>query len=361
LILRGTSIQIYFADFERPVSLSLPIVRLLCGSFMTGKRMCAVLMPGIRYTGGAIDRDANRRTDPAYISELSARPDTRVVPVWRDRSLILHADSVVRPPVAAIKNGDVGAAILRQAGQTVFLGLDEGRAVFAAELSHHDEETALALVETGAFTDLRAVGPLLSTDDAVQMAYARGILYWHRQQHYCGVCGHATESRDAGHVRGCANDDCGRTYHPRTDPAVIMLVVAGGGDGQPPRCLLGNNTKMPGGVYSTLAGFVEPGESLEEAVAREVFEEAGVRVTDVTYMGSQPWPFPASIMLGFRATALTTDIAIDPQELTDARWFTADQLRTFGEWADEDAVLRLPRKDSIARSLIETWLADIGA
>jgi NAD+ diphosphatase len=149
-------------------------------------------------------------------------------------------------------------------------------------------------------------------------------------------------------------------FHPRTDPAVIMLVVRGGGD-RPHQCLLGNNTKMPNGVYSTLAGFVEPGESLEEAVAREVYEEAGVRVTDVTYTGSQPWPFPASIMLGFRATAVTTDIDIDPQELDDARWFTAEDLRTFGEWADDDADRRLPRKDSIARALIETWLADIGA
>ncbi len=313
-------------------------------------------MPHIRYTGGLIDRDGNRRADAEYVSALQADGLSRVVPVWRDKNLIAP-----ETPAGVLLNGDAGAGVLEQAGQVVYLGKLDGQAVFGADLSDMDEGKALSLAESGAFTDLRAVGPLLETQDAITMAYARGMLYWHRQQRFCGACGSPTESRQSGHARRCTGEACGREFHPRTDPAVIMLVVTAGRNGRPPRCLLGNNTKMPAGVYSTLAGFVEPGESLEEAVVREVEEEAGVTVSDVVYMGSQPWPFPASIMLGFRATAVTTDIRFDPEELTDARWFTADEVRDFGEWADTDIAYRRPRKDSIARSLLDAWLADVDA
>ena len=141
-------------------------------------------------------------------------------------------------------------------------------------------------------------------------------------------------------------------HFPRTDPAVIMLVTDGD------RALLGRQPTWPPGRYSALAGFVEPVESLEEAVAREVLEETGVRVSDVRYVASQPWPFPASLMIGFRATAETFDITIDDDELTEARWFTAAELRAAGEWGDEGAALKLPRRDSIARQLVEGWLVD---
>src|SRR5262249_49094954 len=155
----------------------------------------------------------------------------------------------------------------------------------------------LALADEVEFTDLRRVGPLLERFEGSLLAYARGITYWHQRHRFCGVCGAPTRSRDAGHVRVCLNETCKTQHFPRTDPAVIMLVHDGD------RCLLGRQSVWPTGMHSTLAGFVEPGESLEEAVAREVREETAIEVTDVAYHSSQPWPFPSSVMLGFHARA----------------------------------------------------------
>jgi NAD+ diphosphatase len=158
-------------------------------------------------------------------------------------------------------------------------------------------------------------------------------------------------------VRVCTA--CGTESYPRTDPAVIMLVHRPAAGGEPARCLLARSPRFKPGMFSTLAGFVEPGESLEDAVARETLEETGVRVGRVVYHGSQPWPFPASLMIGFRAEASTTELTIDGEEIADARWFTAEELASFGEWGDEDAALRLPRRDSIARLLVDAWVADV--
>ena len=152
-------------------------------------------------------------------------------------------------------------------------------------------------------------------------------------------------------MRQCTNEDCRHPTFPRTDPAVIMLVENRPGPGEPARCLLGNHSKWAHGNFSTLAGFVEPGETLEEAVAREVLEEVGVEVADVRYQASQPWPFPASLMLGFRARALTFNIDTNSDELEEARWFTRDQIARF-----PDKGLRLSRKDSISYNLIKDWL-----
>ncbi len=193
---------------------------------------------------------------------------------------------------------------------------------------------------------MRRVGPLLPRHEGALLAYARGIAYWHERHRFCGVCGAPTQSAEGGHVRRCTGPACGTTHFPRTDPAVIMLVH----DGE--RCLLGRKPGWPAGMHSTLAGFVEPGESLEEAVAREVFEEAGIRVDDVTYHSSQPWPFPASLMLGFHARARTLEITVDPEELEHAAWFE----RSFLLARQDDDTLRLPRRDFIARRLVEDWL-----
>ena len=209
--------------------------------------------------------------------------------------------------------------------------------------------------------DLRRVGPSMQADEAALAAYARSALRWHRYSRYCGHCGAVSESRNGGHLRICSNGNCGREIYPRTDPAVIMLVEERPLHNSPPRCLLANHHRSPPGSYSTLAGFVEPGESLEEAVAREVLEEVGVQLSSVAYQDSQPWPFPASIMLGFRAVAEHTQIVIDRRELADARWFTPNEIRKFGEWGDPDARLRLSPRDSIARYLIDSWLRDVAS
>ncbi len=217
--------------------------------------------------------------------------------------------------------------------------------MFTLDISAFDDPLPLLPPGVGVFTDLRAVAGALIGADASVLAHARGLLHWRSRHRFCGVCGGACEVRSAGHVMQCAA--CGTSHFPRTDPAVIMLVHAGD------RALLGHSSRFPTStMYSTLAGFVEPGESLEEAVAREVMEEAGVRVGRVQYHSSQPWPFPSSVMLGFYAEAQSEEITIDPQELQDARWFTRAQIR------DPQAHgFSLPRPDSIARRLIEDWVA----
>ncbi len=197
----------------------------------------------------------------------------------------------------------------------------------------------------GAFTDLRQVAGLLPPGEASVLAHARGMMHWRTKHRFCGICGARCEARSAGHTMVCTG--CKAQHFPRTDPAVIMLVVRGDA------CLLGHSQRFPNTtMYSTLAGFVEPGESLEEAVRREVMEEAGIEVGEVLYHSSQPWPFPSSIMLGFHAEGLSEAITIDPTELRDARWFTRDELRSH-----QSLGFSLPRADSIARRLIEDWLA----
>jgi NAD+ diphosphatase len=230
----------------------------------------------------------------------------------------------------------------------VLLGQEDETAVFALDLSALETPfDSLALdAAQYKFLDLRAFGALLDRRDGSLLAYAKAMMHWHSRHRFCGVCGSPTVPVEAGHVRHCTNAACKTSHFPRTDPAVIMLVT----DGE--NCLLGRQKIWPAGMYSTLAGFVEPGESLEEAVAREVYEEAGIEIDCVTYHSSQPWPFPASIMLGFHAAAKTRDIRVDGAELEDARWFSRDWLRR----TEDGPEFRKPRKDSIARRLLEDWL-----
>jgi NAD+ diphosphatase len=313
----------------------------------------------IRYTGGDLDRAGERRKDENWLSDQLKHPKSHIVPIWRDLNLIEGMDetgSGGAGPEAVIFGTKEAGHVIEQADEVVFLGLRAERAVFGADMSLHEEDVAHTITGRGEFIDLRQAGPVISADDASLMAYARGMLFWHRQHQFCGRCGSQTRSQDGGHMRQCTNEDCRHPTFPRTDPAVIMLVENRPGPGEPARCLLGNHSKWAHGNFSTLAGFVEPGETLEEAVAREVLEEVGVEVADVRYQASQPWPFPASIMLGFWASAITEEISIDDDEIQDARWFTAEEIRTFGDWGNMDYANRLPRKDSISRYLIETWL-----
>jgi len=206
---------------------------------------------------------------------------------------------------------------------------------------------------------LRQAAARLSLEDGGLAAYTAALLNWHRRHRYCGACGHASVLTEGGLTRVCPN--CGAEHHPRTDPVVIMLVADGD------RLLLGRQAAWPTGRYSALAGFVEPGESLEEAVAREVLEEAGVRVGTVSYISSQPWPFPASLMLGFCATYESGEASIGDEELQDVRWFTRAEIETaaaqpesdnWGNPGDPGGELALPPRLAIARRLIEHWLAD---
>ena len=295
------------------------------------------------FASGGIDRRGTERGDEAWLAARLADTSTRIVPVWRSRNLMVLGEE----PGAVLIERHEADLLVANGAETAFLGMLDDRAHFAVELSHiEDPIAAHGLGGGGEFVDLRNTGGLLDPQSGALLAYARGLMFWHQRHRHCGACGHPTRSTEGGHIRVCANADCGLQHFPRTDPAVIMLVTDGD------RCLLGQAPRFIPGMYSTLAGFVEPGESLEEAVAREVYEEAGIEVTDVRYHSSQPWPFPASIMLGFHATATTTEIHVNEEELADAVWKTREELRN----SPEDDTFRLPRGISIARRLVDDWI-----
>lgn len=291
------------------------------------------------YAGVGIDRASERRRDESFIAEKLSSPRARVIAVWRNQNLV--AGEMTAALFLSVP------AITPVAAPRIYLGSDAEANYFMADLSHLDEPALAPIVGAGKFVDLRDVGAGLAHQEGGLLAYARGLAYWHARHRFCGVCGSPTEMIAAGHVRRCANPDCAAEHFPRTDPAVIMLVTDGD------RCLLAWSHRWQTPMYSTLAGFVEPGESLEDAVIREVKEEAGIDVTDVRYHSSQPWPFPASIMLGFTARALTTTVTVDPEEIREARWFTREQLKG----PHDPDQFRLPRGVSIARRLIEDWIA----
>lgn len=307
------------------------------------------------YSHSTLDRLDHLRADQESIEKFWSNPQTRVVPLWQNQILVERSGN--QAPVAC---SVPVSALPESAHNQTFLGFDGSKHWFAAELDKKQPDLQALLADSGhqaadcRFDDLRVAGPKLTADDGALLVYARALNIWQNNSPFCSRCGTAATLVNAGHVRICSNTDCGYNIFPRTDPAVIMLVVDGNDSS---RCLMGRNKMWPSGVFSTLAGFVEAGETLENAVAREVYEETGVRVNEVEYVTSQPWPFPRSIMLGFRAIATTTELKINTDELEDARWFRREELVTFGDWGEESDRLKLPRPDSIARHLIDLWIA----
>ncbi|GIH20763.1 NAD(+) diphosphatase [Rugosimonospora africana] len=272
---------------------------------------------GLAYTGTPHDRAADRRGDPGWTADRLARADTRVIPLWRDRCLLSSDGTPVDLAGAAAQ------AVAGESEQVALLGLDGPRTVFTADLSHLSEADAVRLGNAESTADVRRLAAALPLPEAATLAYARGVLYWNRHQRFCGSCGAPTIGRSAGHVRACSAAGCGREHFPRIEPAVIVLVES---PEPPARCLLARHHGAGPDGFSLLAGFVEIGESLEGAVRRELAEEAGVAVGEVTYRGSQGWPFPAGLMVGFFAKALDERIEVDGNELREARWFTREQL-----------------------------------
>ncbi|MCB9946948.1 MAG: NAD(+) diphosphatase [Rhodospirillaceae bacterium] len=295
-----------------------------------------------------LDRVAHLRGDGGWLAARLGEAATRLYPVWRNQSFVTGPQEA---PVAATIPADAGwwRPI---AAETALMGTTAGAVHMAVDVGDlEDPARHPGLAARGRFADLRMIGGLMPDEDAALCAHARAILWWNRQHRFCGACGGATTASQAGYARRCGNPACGIQHFPRTDAAVIVLIHDGD------RILLGRQRGWPHGMHSVLAGFLEPGESLEGCVAREVKEESGIDVTDIRYHSSQPWPFPQSLMVGFTARAVTTTITVDPEELETAGWYARDFLAAAPREPRRGADFYLPRRISIARRLIEDWLA----
>jgi NAD+ diphosphatase len=306
----------------------------------------------VTFARGAIDRAAHLRPDPALASHERAL----CLALWQGRPLVEPGSPPRLAWLAMTAPVFAGAT-----AAPVFLGVADGAPRFAREIPDwdgapagpapfHDDSRAQhpALPPRLAFGDLRAMMAELPVADSGTAAAAKGILGWHETHRFCARCGSPSVVADQGWKRSCPA--CGADHFPRTDPVVIMLILHGNS------VLLGRSAAWPPGMYSLLAGFMEPGESIEAAVRREVWEEAGIHVGQVDYLSSQPWPFPSSLMLGCRGEALDREIHRDPAELEDARWVTREGV--LAALAGHDPDLRPARRGSIARFLLERWLAD---
>ncbi len=310
----------------------------------------------MHYAIPTLDRADHLRKDDDALEQMFNDSQTRFYPVYQGDSLIQPNEPVpVSVSICKPTNLDISRAI--------FLGLDNTTACFAFSCSEYTVEQLQHIIDQAPndskFVNLRTIGPLLNNHEGSILAYAKALTGWHDTINFCEHCGSSLTATGGGHVKKCPDSGCARLQFPRTDPAVIMLVERAATADSPALCLLGRNQNWPEGVFSTLAGFVEPGESLEHAVMREVYEESRIKTSNVRYLASQPWPFPRSIMLGFIATADSTDIQIDPHELEEAHWFSAEQLKDFGTWGDESDGPKLPRSDSIAHYLIHHWLDSV--
>ncbi len=299
---------------------------------------------------GGLDRCAEFHEDKDFIQKLLRSEDTLIVPVWRTLNLFSKIGGKEEQPLPAFLTVDEASTLISISDHQVFLGRQKltGKtpaylAIDISKLAKEDAENRLA--EWGSFKDLRNISPQIDGVVGSILAYARAMMYWHSTNQFCSVCGYPNKTLKCGHQRDCTNLECDSSHFPRTDSAVIVLVH------DRDRALLGRQHLWPEGMYSLLAGYVEPGETIEHAVAREVFEESGIIVKNIKYRHSQPWPFPSSLMLGFTAEAATEKINYNDNEIEDVQWFTSDEMLDFKSQGK-----LLPRELSISRRLINDWL-----
>jgi NAD+ diphosphatase len=286
------------------------------------------------FAGPYLERDAHLRQDPAWFDQALADPGSRLLPIWNARNLIADGSS---PRAAFVELASLPPE-RRTTEDLILLGRFGEHHCFACSIDAVDPPQLLAGAR---FEDLRLIAAQLPADEAGLLGYARAMVTWRLRHRFCGNCGSPTIASRAGHAVICTSAPCRTEQFPRIDPAIIVLVQDGD------RALLGRQAAWPPGRYSTIAGFVEPGESLEDAVLREVLEETGIHAERVHYHSSQPWPFPSSLMLGFTAHARSTEVLRKDDELEDARWFSRADLGA--------GSILLPPQQSISFRLIEDW------
>lgn len=306
----------------------------------------------VTFGGSNLDRAAHLRSDADQMAALFLH--AKVLPVWQGKPLFEASQRL-----AWVTHDH---AVFSNSGPRVFLGFDDGTPCFTQDISAWQPATDVQdagfldtsrqshpnLPETHGFEDLRSLMAALTPREAELAATAKAILQWHASHGFCAKCGEASQLTQAGWQRDCLA--CHAPHFPRTDPVVIMLVTRGN------QLLLGRNAAWPEGMFSLLAGFVEPGETIEAAVRREVLEESDIRVGEVSYLASQPWPFPASLMIGCHAQAISSDITVDPNELEQALWISREDMLTV--FAGQHPTIKAGRKGAIASFLISKWLAD---
>jgi len=293
-----------------------------------------------QFTSVRLDRLVEYREDPEWVIAAQNSDAARFVPLWHSRSLLAKDDE--GQVAVYLKPGELDQLDAIQ--PPTLLGTDGKRYFFAVSINDSQREEVLASHPEARFIDLRRASVDMDAKHAGVLAYAKALHYWQHRHIFCGVCGSPNRLLSSGHKLVCSNDECARQTFPRIDPAIIVLITHNNA------CLLGRNANWPPKHFSTLAGFVEPGESLEDAVVREVYEEAQVRLNKIRYVSSQPWPFPASSMCGFYAEAENRDCTVG-EELEELRWYTADELDIA---VMEDSV-RLSPPVSIAFRLLADW------
>lgn len=304
----------------------------------------------VTFGSSGLDRAAHLRGQDARLAQFSAQYTF----FWRGKPLMSGS---------GLSRFDAHALVDAAQNTPLFLGLENGVALFACDVSHLEpdegdtpdgsfldlsEQRFAAFGADHRFMDLRQVMTDLSRRDAELAVMARAVFAWHLTHGFCSKCGHASDVTLSGWQRQCPA--CEAQHFPRTDPVVIMLITKGN------KTLLGRSPGWPEGMYSCLAGFMEPGETMEAAVRRETFEETGVRVGDVRYLSSQPWPFPASLMLGAHGETLSEALNIDPNEIENAIWLSREEL--LDAFAGQHPTVKSPRNGAIAHFLLQNWLAD---
>ena len=301
----------------------------------------------IPFSGNPLNRASEKRADAAWIESRRGDARTLVLPLWRLQPFLLTAAKEGAPAELGLFRPGLCESMAAEDAPCVFLGLEGERALFALDVSAAEDPAERGpLAGLGAFHEARAAAQMLAMNDAAIMGQAKAMIDWHQRHGFCARCGAPTAIMDGGYRRAC--DACGAEHFPRTDPVVIMLATHG------EECLVGRGRQFPRGMYSALAGFVEPGETIEEAVRRELKEEAGIEVGGVTYHATQPWPFPSSLMIGCFAQSLTRDLVVDENELAEARWLDRATARAVIQGERVEG-LWLPPPIAIAHHLIKAW------